>query len=205
MSDLVRGRYPVTSPAAKLVGLTANATQGNIAIRSNAEWPALGNWTDGALAATGVGAAVAVPVEVGDTFTKVSLLVGAAAEATGTHAFVALYSGIAVPALLAQSTDLTGATAVGPVNARFDFTLASAVTVTQAIAPGGFIYASIVVTATTVPTVATASIPTAIGYQWYTAAPLFLAATHGSGLTTTAPGTIASPAAKAVAPIVFLW
>lgn len=203
--SLIRGRYPATSPAAKLVGLTANATQGNIAVRSNAEWPALGNWTDGALAATGVGAAVAVPVEVGDTFTKVSLLVGAAAEGTGTHAFVALYSGIAVPALLAQSTDLTGATAVGPVNARFDFTLASAVTVTQANAPGGFIYASIAVTATTVPTVATASIPTAIGYQWYTAGPLFLAATHGSALNATAAATIASPAAKAVAPIMFLW
>lgn len=203
---LTRGRYPATNPFAKMLGLTGNASQGNIAIRSNAEWPALGNWTDGAMAATGVGAAVAIPVENGDTFTKVSILVGAAAETTGTHAFAALYSGIAAPALLAQSADLTGATAVGPVNARFDFTLASAVTVTNATAPGGFIYASIAVTASgTVPTCATASIPTAIGYQWYTAGPLFLSATHGSALGAAAAATIATPAAKAVAPIVFLW
>jgi hypothetical protein len=134
VSDLVRGRYPVTSPAAKLVGLTSNATQGNIAIRSNADWFGVGGWTDGALAATGVGCAVAVPVEVGDPLSKVSLIVGAAAEATGTHAFASLYSGIATPALLAQSVDLTGATAVGPVNARFDFTLASTVVITQAMA-----------------------------------------------------------------------
>jgi hypothetical protein len=34
--------------------------------------------------------------------------------------------------------------------------------------------------------------------------PLGFSLTHGSALTTTAPATIASPAAKAVAPIVFL-
>lgn len=203
MSDLVRGRYPVTYPLAKLTGLAPNTAQGNIAVRSNFEWFGLANPTDGALAATGVGCAVPIPVEVGDTITKISILAGATAEATGTHTFAALYSGIAVPALLAQSTDNTGAAAVA-ASARFDYTLASAVSITQAMAPYGFVYASIVVTATTVPTAATVSTPTAIGYQWYANGPLFLAATHGSGLTTTAPATIASPSAKAVAPLVFL-
>jgi hypothetical protein len=144
MSDLVRGRYPVTNPLAKLVGLAGNATQGNVNVRSNMEWFGLGNITDGALAGTGVACAVAIPVEVGDTFTKVSLLVGAQAEATGTHAFAALYSGVATPALLGQSTDNTGAAALA-ASAKFDFTLSSAVTVTAATAPGGFIYASIAV------------------------------------------------------------
>jgi len=201
--SLIRGRYPATSPFAKLTGLAGNASQGNLAVRSNMEY-GLGNLTDGALAATGVACAVAVPVEAGDTFTKISILVGAAAEGTGTHSFAALYSGIATPALLAQSTDKTGATEVGPVNAKYDFTLASAVTVTPATAPFGFIYASIVVVATTVPTAAAVAIPTAVGYKWFTDGPLFLSATHGSGLTATAPATIASPAAKAVAPLVFL-
>lgn len=203
MADLVRGGYPVTSPMLTFLGRQANATQGNIAVRSNLSWFGIGNPTDGALAATGVACAVPIPVEVGDTFTKVSLLVGATAEATGTHAYAALYSGIAVPALLAQSTDNTGSAALA-ASARFDFTLASAVTVTNANAPNGFIYASIMVAAGTIPTAATVSVPTAIGYQWYTNSPLFLSATHGSSLTATAPATIASPSAKAVAPLVFL-
>lgn len=203
MSDLVRGRYPVTSPLASLTGLAGNATQGNIAVRSNWSWFGLGNPTDGALAATGVGCAVAIPVEIGDTFTKISILAGATAEATGTHAIAGLYSGIATPALLGQSADNTGAAAVA-ASAKFDFTLTSAVTITAATAPNGFIYASIAIAASTIPTAAVMSIPTAIGYQWYSNGPLFLSATHGSSLTATMPATIATPSAKAVAPIVLL-
>lgn len=201
--DLVSGGYPVNYSFEKLTGKAPNTAQGNISIRSNMEWFGLGNVTDGALAATGVGCAVAIPVEWGDVITKVSILAGATAEATGTHTFAALYSGIAVPALMAQSADNTGAAAVA-ASAKFDYTLATAQAITPSNAPGGFVYASIVVTATTVPTAASIATPTAVGYQWFAAGPLFLAATHGSGLTTTAPATIASPAAKAVAPIVFL-
>lgn len=203
MSDLIRGRYPVTNPVAKLLGMAGNATQSNVNVRSNLEWFGLGNPTDGALAATGVGCAVAIPVEVGDTFTQISLLVGATAEATGTHAISGLYSGIATPALLAQSTDVTGAAALA-ASAKYTFTLASAVTITSATAPGGFIYASIAIAAGTIPTAAVVSTPTAIGYQWYANGPLFLAATHGSSLAATMPATIATPSAKAVAPLVFL-
>lgn len=203
MSDLVRGRYPVTNPLAKLLGMAGNASQGNINVRSNVEWFGLGNPTDGALAATGVGCAVAIPVEVGDTFTKISILAGATAEATGTHAIAGLYSGIATPALLGQSADNTGAAAVA-ASAKFDFTLTAPVTITNAIAPGGFIYASIAIAAGTIPTAATMAIPTAVGYQWYSNGPLFLSATHGSSLTATMPATIATPSAKAVAPMVFL-
>jgi hypothetical protein len=203
MSDLVRGRFPVTSPFAKLTGLASNATQGNIAVRSNMEWFGLANPTDGALAATGVGCAVPIPVENGDVISKITILAGATAEATGTHAFAALYSGLATPALLAQSADNTGAAAVA-ASAAFTFTLATPQTITATNAPNGFVYASIAVTATTVPTAAVVSIPTAVGYQWFTNGPLFLAATHGSALAGTAATTIASPAAKAVAPLVFL-
>jgi hypothetical protein len=201
--DLVSGGYPTGYSFAKITGLARNTAQGNINIRSNMEWFGLANPTDGALAGTGVGCAVAIPVEWGDTITKISILAGATAEGTGTHTFAALYSGIATPALMAQSTDVTTAAAVA-ASAKYDYTLATAQTITSTNAPGGFIYASIVVTATTVPTAASVSIPTAIGYQWFSAGPLFLSATHGSGLTATAPATIASPSAKAVAPLVFL-
>jgi hypothetical protein len=181
MSDLVRAGYPVTDWIRSLTGLAGNTQQGNLAVRTNARWLGISGVSDGALAATGVACAVPVPVEVGDIISKVSLLVGATAEATGTHAFAALYSGIATPALLGQSVDNTSANA-----------------------PNGFVYASIMVAGGTIPTAASVAVPTAVGYQWFSSGPLFLSATHGSGLTATAPATIASPAAKAVAPLVFL-
>lgn len=202
MGDLERGRYPLTHPLSKLFG-SYNASQSNIALRSNAEWFGLSGISDGALAATGVGCAVAIPVEPGDVISKISVFVGATAEATGTHAFAALYSGLAVPALLAQSADNTGAAALA-ASGRFDFTLATAQIVTPQNAPNGFVYASVAITATTVPTVMSVATPTAVGYQLYTTAPLFFSATHGSALGATAPATIASPAAKAVAPVVVL-
>jgi hypothetical protein len=203
MADLVDGRYPQVDAQWSMLGQPVNVSQSDIPVFSNLRALGLGNPTDGALAATGVACAVPVPVEVGDIISKVSLLVGATAEATGTHAWAALYSGIAVPALMAQSADNTGAAALA-ASARFDFTLQSAQQITPANAPNGFIYASIMVAAGTVPTAAVVSTPTAIGYQWFSTGPLGLSLTHGSALTTTAPATIASPAAKAVAPIVFL-
>jgi hypothetical protein len=204
MGDLERGRYPLTHPLSKLFG-AFNATQGNLALRSNAEWLGLSGVSDGALAATGVACAVAIPVEQGDVIKTISIFVGATAEATGTHAFAALYSGDAVPVLLGQSTDNTGAGAAA-ASGRFGFTLASGVIIANAAgsAPNGFVYASIAFAAGTIPTAMSVATPTAVGYQLYPTAPLFLSATHGSGLTTTAPATIASPAAKAVAPIVVL-
>jgi len=212
MPDLVHGRFPVTYPFAKLTGLASNASQGNVSVRSNMEWFALGNITDGALAATGVACAVAVPVEPGDVITQITIQAGATAEATGTHAWAALYSGIATPALLAQSADATGAAAIG-ASAAYTFTLSSAVQITGGAtgnAPNGFVYASIMVAAGTIPTAAVVATPTAVGYQWNPTGartpttPLFFSATHGSSLAATAPATIASPSAKAVAPLVFL-
>jgi hypothetical protein len=204
MSDLPRGRYPITNPLAKALGLQSNIAQGNLALRTNAEFfGGFAGLTDGALAATGVACAVPIPVEVGDTITKISIVAGATAEATGTHAFAALYTGLAVPTLIGQSVDNTGAAAVA-ASARFDFTLATPQTISQAQAPGGFIYASIMVAGGTIPTAAVYGTPAGINYQWFTSQPLFLSLTHGSALTATAPATIASPAAKAVAPLVFL-
>lgn len=201
--DLVSGRYPTSYQFDKITGKAQNAQQGNIAVRSNAEWLGISGMTDGALAATGVGCAVAIPVSDGDVISKISLIVGATAEATGTHAFAALYSGIAVPALLSQSVTDTGAASLA-ASARFTFTLATPQLITPANAPNGFVYASIAITATTVPTAATVPVAAAVDYQWFPNGPLFLSATHGSALAGTAAATIASPTAKAVAPLVFL-
>jgi hypothetical protein len=203
MADLVDGRYPQVDQAWSMLGQPTNVVQADLPAFSNFRVLGLGNPTDGALGTTGVATAVPIPVDYGTIISKVSILAGATAEGTGTHAWAALYSGIAVPALLAQSTDNTGAAAVG-ASARFDFTLASTVQITPANAPNGYVYASIMVAATQMPTAAVMSIPTAIGYQWYSTGPLGFSLTHGSSLAATAPATIASPAAKAVAPIVIL-
>jgi hypothetical protein len=203
MADLVDGRYPQVDPYWSMLGQPTNVVQADVPAFSNFRVLGLGNPTDGALGTTGVATAVPIPVDYGAVISKVSIIVGATAEGTGTHAWAALYSGIAVPALLGQSTDVTGAAAVA-ASARYDFTLAAAQQITPANAPYGFVYASIMVAATQMPTAAVMSIPTAIGYQWYSTGPLGFSLTHGSALTTTAPATIASPAAKAVAPVVFL-
>lgn len=205
MADLVRGRYHVTNPIWNLLGQPVNATQSDVAVRSNLDAWSSPVLTDSAALASGVATAVAVPVEYGDVISKVSVLVGATAEATGTHAWAALYSGIAVPALVGtQSTDNTGAAALA-ASARFDFTLGAATLITPAIAPQGFIWAAICVTATTPPTLASYTLATAVAYQWFTNSPVKMGAvTSGSALAGTAPATLASPAAQAVTPVVFL-
>jgi hypothetical protein len=201
-SDLVAAGYPTTYPFRKLLGQAGQVQQANRSQRSNLEWLGLANPTDGALAATDVGCFVPIPVEIGDKLSKIAMLVGATAAVTPTHSFAALYSGLAVPALLAQSAD--GVAAAIAASKPFTFTLESEVEVTAANAPNGFLYAEVCVTAATVPTAAVVSIPTAIGYQWFTNGPLFLSATAGAALAGKAAATIVTPAAKAVAPLLFV-
>ena len=207
MSDLVGGKYPQQYPFWKALGQAANATQGNLSVRSNAEYLGLGGLTDqtGVLS-TGKAILVPVPVEIGDVITKVSVLAGATAEATGTHAWAACYSGALTTAALlgAQSTDNTGAAAIA-ASARFDFTLGTSFTVSAANAPFGYIYAAISVTATTVPSLVSSAVAAATQYAWFTNTPL-LGANSGSALAGTAPATftLASSTAQANTPLVFL-
>lgn len=202
MSDLVGAHAAQNSAWDVLLGGTRNVVQSNLPARSNLEYLGLSTLTDGALAASGVCAAVAVPVDIGVVYSKITYLVGATAASTPTHAFAAVYSGIATPALLAQSADsTTGAIAA---SAAFTVTLQTPQLATPTNAPGGFWYVSISQTGTAVSSAAAMSTPTAVGYQWFTGGPLFFSATHGSAVGGTAPGTIASPSAKAVAPVVIL-
>lgn len=200
--DLVGGSFPVTYPFRKLTGLAGLAAQSNVSVRSNAEWLGITGLTDGALAATGVGCVVPVPVEIGDTISRISILVGATAGATMTNQFVALYSGTLTPALLAQSTDTTSAAIAA--SGQASWSLASQATITSTNAPFGYVYAMIAITASTIPTAATASTPRAVGYKWFSNGPAFLSATAGSSLAGTAPATLPTATAAAVAPLVFL-
>jgi hypothetical protein len=202
--DLLGGRYPLANPLMALLGGLSNVGQSNIPARSNLELlGGAGALSDGALAATGVGCVVPVPVDPG-IYSKVSILTGATAGITMTNQFAALYAGTgAAPVLLGQSTDTTAA-AIG-AKALLGWTLATPVIVTSAQAPNGFIYVLLAITAATVPTAASVATPAGVNYQWNgSASPLFLSMTAGSALAGTAAATIASPAAKAVAPIVIL-
>ncbi len=206
MADLVSGRYHQVNPLWSYLGQPVNATQSDVPQFSNLDIAPGLVLTDGAAFATGVATAVAIPVDIGAVITKIGILVGATAEATGTHAAAALYSGIAAPAIMGtQATDLTGATAIGPASALFTFTLPTPQQITPANAPNGFIYASITCTATTQPTCASFTLATAVAYQWFTNSPLKMGAlTHGSALAGVMPATIASPSAQAVTPVMFL-
>lgn len=200
---LVKGKYQPTNPLYSALGQTANATQGNLGQRTNATYSGLVAVTDQAAAlTTQVCTSVAVPVEVGDVITRITVLVGATAAGTPTNGFAALYSGVPVPALLGQATDITS-NAIAASTA-FTFTLAAPQMVTSALAPYGFIYVSVMSKATVVPSLTSVSIAAAVGYKWFGNSPLFFAATHGSALTNLAPATIVAPTAQTVVPLVFL-
>lgn len=210
MADLVSGRYGQYNPFAACLGLS-NTVQPDIPARTNAEYLGWSTATDGALAGTGVLCAVPIPIDVGTTVTYVSIIIGATAASTPTHSFAALYSGtnVAAPPLIAQSTD--GTTTAIAASGVFTFTLTTAQTITNAQAPNGYIWAGVSITGSTIPTAAAISVPTAVGYQLFTssttpkgASPVGLSVTAGSSLAGTAASTMASPAAKAVAPIMIL-
>lgn len=209
MADLTSGRYPQYNPWLAMLGLT-NATTSDVPARSNLEYLGLSTITDGALAASGVICAVPVAVDQGTVISAISIVVGGTAASTPTHQFAALYQGTgAAPLLMAQSTDTT--TAAVAASGVYTFTLATAQTITNTNAPNGFVYAAVSFTGTTVPTAAGVSVPTAVGYQWFTStttpkgsSPLGFALTSGSSVGGAATATLASPAAKAVAPVVVL-
>ncbi len=201
MSDLVRGRYPLTHPLSKAFGLQANAGQANTAVRSNLEWTGINDLTDAAASlVSGKATVVAIPVEYGDVISKVSVLTGATAESGGSHAWAAIYAGTVTTTVAiqgAQSTDVTGATAIA-ASARYDFTLATSVLVTPANAPFGYVYAAVSVTGT-VPSLLSAAVAAAAQYAWFTNSPPFFAGTVGSALGAAAPATITLGSVSAIA------
>ena len=177
-----RGAVPTGTGDLSLQSFLGNAGQSTNAalpIRSNLEWdPYSGPAVDTAgasVAGSGVAWAVPVPVDVGMTVTNVSFLVGATAASTPTHSLGALYSGTTVtsPPVIGQSTD--GGTAALAASTRFDFALTTPTVITSAMAPYGFVYASVAVTATTtLPSVVTLPCgASGTQYRWFTNTPLY--------------------------------
>jgi len=204
--DVLSGRYPLTAAVWKGLGQPVNGTQANIPYRTNLEFPWLGNLTDAAASlVSGKATLVAVPVEVGDEISTVTILGGATAGSTLTHAWAALYTGVLTTPLPlgAQSTDSTTATTTA--SAAHTFTLATAALITPTVAPYGYIWVAVSFTGT-VPSLVSVAIATGTQYAWFTDTPLYFGATYSSALGATAPTTItlASGTAIATPPAVFL-
>lgn len=144
---------------------------------------------------TQVMTSVAVPVQAGDKISNVSFKSGATAAGTPTNWWFALYTSAGV--LLAQTADqLTGAWAANTVQT---VALATAQTFTSQ----GFVYAACMVKATTPPTLIGANLSLA-GAAAAILGSAVLAQTSGAALTTTAPGTIATPTTVATVPACWL-
>ncbi|MFD6968377.1 hypothetical protein [Streptomyces sp. NPDC059949] len=143
--------------------------------------------------ATGVMTSVPIHLRAGDVVTNLSFRSGATAAGTPTAWWFALYSDAATPALLAQTADQT--TTAWAANTTMTKALATAYTVPKT----GVYWAAINVTATTPPTLLGSVAAPAI-----VTGERNLSQSSGSSLTTTAPATIATPAAKSFVPYVVI-
>jgi len=211
MPDLVSGQYGLRNPLTALLGIT-NVAQPSVPARSNLEF-GLANPTDGVIATSTNTTAAAVPCDAGTVITNVSMIIGAGtASSTPTHSFVALYSGAtstgAANVLLANSADQT--TTAITASAALTIALSAPYTVKASDVPNGYLYVAYGPSATAVPSGLVVATPTAITYQWFTAATTPKGATPFLSCTvaTTTPGTpnanLTGAAAKAVAPIFIL-
>lgn len=203
-ADLVAAGYHLTAPIRSLRGSAPGQVgQANISQRSNMEWLGLAGLADTAAALTsGVLTVTPIPVDQGDTLSKITVRVGATAAGTPTHSFAAVYNSAGT--LISQSTD--GTNAAIAASAEFSFTLASPVLVITGAggnAVNGWLYVVTSVTATTVPSLATVPVAAAVDYGWGTGAPPMLGATAGSAVLGTAPATLPALTAQANVPIVF--
>lgn len=144
---------------------------------------------------TQVMTSVGVAIQPGELVTNITFKSGATAAGTPTNWWFALYS--AAGALLSQSADQTNtAWAANTVK-----TLALATP--QRVSSAGWVYAAIMVKATTPPTLLGHSVALAGGSASILSSKV-LAQTSGSSLTDTAPATIATPTAVATVPFAVL-
>jgi len=136
-----------------------------------------------AIAATGIMTNARIWLRAGDVITNIGFSSGGTAGGTLTAWWVALYDDSATPALLRQSAD-QGSAALA-ANTNFTLALASTYTVPRT----GVYRAAIMVAATTVPTLLGVTCAKAGLVTGESA----VSQSSGSGLSTTAPATVATP------------
>lgn len=148
---LVKGHFPTINPFDSILGQPRNAAQSNQPARSNVSYLGFVPVDTASVLVSGSTTFVAVPVEVGDTFATISLMVGNTAASTPTHFSAALYSGVLTTSKLlgTQSTDST--TTAIPANTLLKVSLGATYTIAAADAPFGYIYVGLGFTGTTSP------------------------------------------------------
>lgn len=145
---------------------------------------------DVAIGASGVMLSTPIFLSAGETVTSLTFRSGATALATGTNHWFALYSCDATPALLAQTADQ------GSAAWAANTTKTLALSAPQTLTRSGFYWAAVMVAASTVPTMVGARYMPGL-----VAGERNLGQTSGSSLTSTAPGTIATPTAVQFVPV----
>jgi hypothetical protein len=181
---LVSGGYPVKADDAALAG--GIPVRYNLSRRSAV--------SDTAALTTQVMTSVALNLQAGDIVSKLAFRSGATAAGTPTNWWFALYSPAGV--LLAQTADQT--TTAWAADTVMDLALQTA----QLVSVSGLHYAAIMVKATTPPSLVGATLGRAGVSTGLLSTDKIIAQTSGSGLTATAPGTIATPTAIAACPLV---
>ena len=126
--------------------------------RSNADYLGLAATLDQLTGvATKFGVSAPITVRPGDVISKIGVLVGGTLGKEITHAQAALYEGKgAKPVLLAESSDTL--TAEMPANNAYFWTLKTPLTITEANAPNGFIYANYVLVSASLPSLLGATV-----------------------------------------------
>lgn len=184
---LTRGKYPITRPD----WLASGAPSGQVPRQNMTR---LDVTTDLAALTTQVMSSVALPLMAGDVVTYLAFKSGATAAGTPTNWWFALFD--TAGALLQQTADQL--TAAWAANTTKKLALAAPVEITAE----GIYRAAIMVKATTVPTLVGKTLPLAAVSTGFLSTDLVLSQTSGSGLTTTAPATIATPTDVATVPMV---
>ena len=147
----------------------------------------------------------AVFLAAGDLITNVTFLSGAVAAGTPTNWWFALYDNQTTPALVGQTADqLTAAWAASTVK-TLPLTLPGAgFTVPFRVQASGIYYVACMVKATTVPSLVCQTLFAAGMSTGIISGQKTLVSSSGAALTTTAPTTIATPAAAASRPYAVL-
>lgn len=152
--------------------------------------------TNVAALTTQVMTSTAIYLHAGDVVTNLTFMSATTAAGTPTNWWFALYSTASTPALLGQTADQTNT--AWAANTPKTVALATPYTVTTS----GVHYASVMVKATTPPTLAGVTVLNAANLGAVVTSQKVAAVTSGSALTDTAPSTIASPTTVATVPLV---
>lgn len=185
---LVNGRYASKNPQWLL-----NGAPGGV-FRENLPAGRLQAVSNMSALTTQIMLSTPLPLQAGDLVTNLTFVSGNTGAGTPTNWWFALHSPASTPALLYQTADQTSTAWAANAAKTLPLTTAYLVPTT------GVYWASVMVKATTVPTLMGVSLNHANAATALLSGQVVLAQTSGSSLTDTAPATIASGTAVATVP-----